>query len=917
VAFSHGAAGAASPVLDLSIPQVQRPGQVAAQPLLPSFLYLPGEHELPSGAAALPWDSAPKTIAGEFARWQGARVPGRLVASAKSWLCHDGVDRTAPILPWGAPQEVARVSPTEASALLLAHMAAAWNAAHPGLPLADQEVVITVPASFDEVARSLTVAAAQRAGLRKFTLVEEPLAAFYDFLSRNRNDIAGTLSGIRLVLVVDVGGGTTDFTLVSATLSVDGPALRRVAVGDHLMLGGDNMDAALARLAEARLVAGGRKLSTAQWIQLVQATRSAKEVLFTANAPERHGISLLGEGTRLLGGTLSTELGRDEAAALLLDGFFPTCSPDERPRRSARTGLQEIGLPYAQDPAITRHLAGFLAQHSAAGYTALGSAPGDALPRPDAILLNGGVFKSQLLVQRLLDIVSSWWPDSPRIPLLGHDSLELAVARGAAYYGLARRGLGQRIGGGAAHALYVGLAEAKAGGQPRALCVVPRGQEEGVPVELSDRVFSLTLGKPVQFPLYSTTADRVDRPGDVVAVNEELTALPLLHTVLQSSRQRTETTVPVYLRANLTEIGTLELSCVSADSDERWRLEFGLRGTAGPSGPSTTAAMPAELAQVREIIERVYGSKPQTLEDKEVQQLGRNLEDSLGPRDTWSLPVLREMWGILHASASRRRRSARHERVFLQLFGYTLRPGFGYPLDEWRCAQTFRLLGETLGFPAEASVWNEYWVLCRRAAGGLDQTQQMSLWHYLKPHLARRVPPSPPKNLPRPKGPQPEGFDEMVRAAASLERIEPAEKVIFGNWIAARLRSPGRHPSTWAWALGRLGARVPLHGSIHRAVRAEDAAAWLELLLDLGLTKLEGAPFAAAQLARCCGDRLRDIDDALRQRTATELRRANASEHWIQMVEQVVVLEADDEARALGDSLPLGLKLRDHTNEKK
>ncbi len=331
---------------------------------------------------------------------------------------------------------------------------------------------------FDEVARALTVSAAQNAGLKQFTLVEEPQAAFYDFTARHRHDLAEALQEVRLVLVVDVGGGTTDFTLIQVGVSPEGPLLRRIAVGDHLMLGGDNMDAALARLVEERF---GKKLSATQWTQLAQATRTAKESLLSATPAERHGLALVAEGSRLLGGTLSTELKREEVERLILDGFFPDCAPGESPRRAPRVALQELGLPYAQDPAVTRHLTAFLRQHATAGFEALGLLGSQGLPRPDAILLNGGVFNSPKITERLIRIASAWWPDEAPIRLLQHDSLELAVARGAAYYGLVRRGLGRRIGGGAAHAFYVGLAAQKEATTPRAVCLIPRGHEEGQP----------------------------------------------------------------------------------------------------------------------------------------------------------------------------------------------------------------------------------------------------------------------------------------------------------------------------------------------------------------------------------------------------------------------------------------------------
>ncbi len=921
VAFARLVEGATPTLTDFPVPQLQRPGQVAALPLLPSCLYLPGAHELAAGSTGLPWDASPPQVVGEFARWQGARVPGRLVASAKSWLCHAGVDRAAAILPWGAPAEVAKISPTHASALLLSHLAAAWNHTHADAPLALQEVVITVPASFDEVARALTANAARQAGLEKFTLVEEPQAAFYDFTSRHRADLADALAGVRLVLVIDVGGGTTDFTLISAAVGDEGPVLKRIAVGDHLMLGGDNMDAALARRAEERLVAAGHKLNATQWTQLVQAARAAKEALLAVTAPRHHAIAIAGSGSRLVGTTLSTELTREETEQVIVEGFFPFCAPDESPRRAARMALQELGLPYAPDPAITRHLAAFLAKHATTAHAALSPSPpspslplspsseSPTLPRPDAILLNGGVFNSPRLAQRLVEVVSAWWPDAPRLPLLHHDSLDLAVARGAAAYGLARRGLGRRIGGGAAQALYVGLTADGDAAAPSAVCVIPRGQEEGQTLDLTARPFQLTVGQPVQFPLYSTTDDRVDRPGEIVAIADTFHPLPPLHTLLRTAHAQGRA-VPVHLRSTLTELGTLELWCVSNVADERWRLEFEVRGAASRAGASVTESMPASFGQVRELVERVYGPAPRTIEPRDVKRFGDTLEAALGPRETWTVPLLRELWGTLFAGAKKRRRSAIHERLFYRFVGYGLRPGFGYPLDEWRCEQTFQLLPENVQAHGETSVWNEFWVMWRRLAGGLAVEHHQAIWRVLEPHLARRIPPQAAKNTPRPKGLQPEGLDEMVRTAAALEHLDPAQKATLGQWIVTRLQTPGQSAAgPWAWALGRIGARVPVFGSGHRTVDPDLAGAWLELLLTRDFRTVDGAAFAAVQLARLTGDRTRDLDADLRARTVVALQGAGAPERWLHVVTEAVPLDDADQARALGDTLPLGLKL--------
>jgi molecular chaperone DnaK (HSP70) len=907
LAFVDAARGKDSPVEDFPIPQLLRPGESAPRPLLPSCLYIPGEHELPPGAVHLPWPAPSPLIAGEFARWQGGRVPGRLVSSAKSWLCHAGVDRSADILPWGAPAEVKKISPVTASAALLEHMALAWNHAHPQAPLADQEVVITVPASFDEAARSLTVRAARQAGFKNFTLVEEPQAAFYDFTSRHRASLNQALGEARLILVADVGGGTSDFTLIQAGVGPEGPVLRRIAVGEHLMLGGDNMDTALARMAEERF--GSRRLSATQWMQLVQASRAAKEALLALDGPDKHGIAIVSEGSRLLGGTLSTEFKRGEVEPMILDGFFPLCSAEDQPRRQARVALQELGLPYAQDPAITRHLAAFLREHAAAGFAALGEGAAEgSLPRPDAILLNGGVFNSPKIADRFLAAVSAWWPKAPAIPLLRHDSLELAVARGAAYYGLVRRGLGQRIGGGAAYAFYVGLAPEKEGGSPRGVCLIPRGQEEGQTVELKARPFTLTLGRPVQFPLYSTTSDRIDRPGDIVAVVEpEFRSLPPTHTLFKGSGS---STVPIFLRATLTELGTMELWCVNATKpEERWRLEFELRGSAARSARTVIESMPQRFEEACEAVDRVFGKTPMVVETREVKQLFRAIERIIGPRETWRLPLLRELWGTLISGARQRRRSADHERIYFQLLGYALRPGFGYPLDEWRCEQTLQLYTEVVKHHTEQPVWNEFWILWRRIAGGIDESRQQDLWKYLKPALSRQVPPNPPKGM-KPSGVQPQGLDEMVRTAASLELLDPAEKGMLGNWIAARLRESPQPGGPWAWALGRLGARVPIHGSGHKTVPVEQVQLWIELLLKIGLDKLDNAAFASAQMARMTADRTRNVDDAVRERVIAALRTMSAPEGWIRLVTEITELEAADEARALGDTLPIGLQLR-------
>src|SRR5579883_85290 len=923
MAYAEAAKGADAPIIDFGILQLARPGEASTLPLLPSCIYVPAAHELALSQNALPWNEASGQVVGESARWQRAKVPGRLIVSAKSWLCHPGVDRQAPILPWGAVGDVPKISPVTAASSLLRHMACAWNATHPNAPLEDQEVVITVPASFDEVARALTVQAAQAAGLKKLTLLEEPQAAFYDFTARHRRDLENVLKGIRLVLVVDVGGGTSDFSLVQAGSTPEGPVLRRIAVGEHLMLGGDNMDAALGRVVEERVLGAGRRLSVTQWTQLTQLTRVAKENLLSSEAGGRkkvldhYQISIAAEGSRLVGSTLTAKLERAEAERIVLDGFFPVCGAESEPQRGGRVTLQELGLPYVQDPAVTRHLAEFLRTHAAAARAALGLAGDEpGLPRPHAILLNGGVFNSAPITRRLVEVVSSWWPEGPPVSLLEHDSLDLAVARGAAFYGLVRRGLGQRIGGGAAHALYVGL-DKIGSEQQMALCVIPRGQEEGQPVDLGGRVFQLSLGRPVRFPLYSTASDRIERAGDAVPVSQDLHPLPAIHTLLKGGSGGTAK-VAVHLRAVLTEIGTLELWCVSNNGPERWRLEFELRGEAEAGAFTVTESIPDSFAEARYWVEKFFGGKASGLHtgtglkgspQKDVRHLWNTLETVIGPREDWRLPILRELWSVLFAGAARRRRSAEHERIYFQLLGYTLRPGFGFPLDDWRCEQTAKLFCESIQFHQEKAIWKEFWVCWRRLAGGLSPTRHQEIWSFLKPFLALRVPPQPSRNLPKPKGVQPEGLDEMARLAAGLEHIPTEEKIEMGQWFAARLSQPQMASGPWTWSLGRLGARAPIFGSIHNVVPPERASEWVTRLLDPAVRRIEGALFAVTQIARLTGDRARDLDPDVRTLVVEALESAGASPSWRRLVTEIVALEGADKARALGDTLPVGLTL--------
>ena len=562
-----------------AVPQVVSPGEVQARPLLPSFLLLPGPHDVPEGALALPWDPAIDLAVGEYARERGAELPARLVASAKSWLSNQGVDRTAAILPWDAPADARRVSPVDALAAFLRHLTAAWNAqmaaADPTLRLEQQELYLTVPASFDAVARELTVQAARAAGLHNFTLLEEPQAAFYAWIDANAAGWRDAVNVGESILVCDVGGGTTDFSLIQVVDEGGNLELQRVAVGDHILLGGDNMDLTLAYALQAKLAQQGTKLDTWQFRTLWHRCRKAKERLLNDPTLEAEPISILGRGSSLIGGTIRTELTRQEIESVLLAGFFPDCGPDDVPQQQRRVGIREMGLPYASDPAITRHLAQFLQRHAvdAEGRRAY----------PSAVLFNGGVMKAEPLRARVLDVLRAW-SGNPSLRELDAVDLDQSVALGASYYGLARQGRGLRIRAGASRAYYIGVESAMPAvpGIPtpvNALCVVPFGMEEGAQEEIRGKEFGLVVGEPAVFQLLASTTHKDDRPGEIVEDwSGDLQEVTTMEALLPATDEESAgALIPVWLESKMTEIGTLELWCVARDGERRWRLEFNLR----------------------------------------------------------------------------------------------------------------------------------------------------------------------------------------------------------------------------------------------------------------------------------------------------------------------------------------------------
>jgi len=891
-ALAHVDAERSARVVSDEIAQLVAAGEVLPRPTLPSFLYLAGEHELPPEALKLPWADAPSDrIVGELARTQGTNVPARLVASAKSWLCHPRVDRLAPILPWGeSAAETKRISPVEASASYLRHLDGVWRHAT-GRALADEDVVLCVPASFDEVARELTVRAAVEAGLPKVTLLEEPQAAFYAWIADH--SAAAPLVAGDTVLVCDIGGGTTDFSLITVR---DGGVYERTAVGDHLLLGGDNMDLALARRVEARL-AQGKKLEHHAFQQLVQACRIGKERLLGDEARASWTITVAGRGSKLIGGAMRDEIARAEAEELVLDGFFPRVTADSAPEKR-RLGIQEFGLPYAADAAITRHLAAFLALHRA---------------RPTAVLWNGGVLKSAQIRARILEVLTAWLGATPRV--LENAAPDLAVARGAAYYGLARRGTGVRIAGGAARAFYLGVDTTQVTpGQLTVLCLTPRGFEEGSEVTLSEHALELLTNRPVRFRLFSSS-DRVgDRAGQLLTLAPDaLAELPPMYTVLRFVRSSQEAALSVNLRARLTEIGTLELEAVARatgnEDEDRWKLNFDLRASDEPAAPASVS--PAEtvpgdvdahkLEQAIAVLRALYGKDGGIVVDP--PSVMKQLQAILGPRDTWTFTTLRALWEPLKDLRGGRGKSAAHEARWYNLVGFALRPGFGYPLDDWRVKETWRLFNAGLVHDKDDPCKLEWWILWRRVSGGLTRTQQDEIWKRVAPHFV----PSFAKKAER-KPPGAQEAAEMWRCVASMERIPARQKAELGDALLAAIEKKKLGDQS-LWALGRLGARVPLYGPVDGVVAKAKAEKWLERVMAMPW-KGDAHALAAAEIARASGDRARDLDEGLRRKLAERLKAAVAEgDRLARLVLEPTAREAKEERLAFGDSLPSGLRL--------
>jgi molecular chaperone DnaK (HSP70) len=849
------------PVHVFETPQLVAAGRVEARRTLPSFLFL--EEGQPVGV---------------YAREQGALVPTRLVHSAKSWLSNPDVDRTAKILPWDS-QETGRVlSPVEVSARILAKFREEWD--RQSAPLAAQDIVLTVPASFDEEARELTVMAARDAGIERLTLLEEPAAAFYSWIANNLAQSRKKLFDGQTVLVCDVGGGTSDFSLIRVSRDGDLINFTRTAVGKHLLLGGDNLDLTLAWLVETKL---GAKLSIRQRSGLRRQCSAAKEKLLNDPDLQAVEITVLGSGSSLIGKTLRSEIRREEALELALDGFLPFTERGEAPKEEARSLFRELGLPYVSDAAITRHLNAFLEPLGAP---------------PDAILFNGGFFIPGILRERVADVVGRWYGRRPEI--LENSELDLAVARGAAYYSYVRStGSGVLVRGGLPRTYYIALGEAR-DGKFSAVTLVPRGAEEGTAIEIDNDALQLVANRPVSFRLYSSLTRSADKLGDVVefaADDAELHRHAPLHAVIRFGKKAEERLIPVRLGARLTEIGTLETWCESKVSDNRWNLEFQLRKQAveQPAERRASAVVSEQaLKSSLALIEEVFA--PSSKSPIPPEELPARLEQTMGlGRNSWPLSAIRPMADAFLAAAAGRKKSPAFEIRWLNLAGFCLRPGFGYPGDDFRIEQARRLYSGGIAYANQVQCEIDWWIFWGRVAGGLNRNQQADVYQRLSGFLL-------PRGNKKPQRINAALLREMWRAAASLELLPLGAKTELGDALTKRIKA-GDFKESELWCVSRLGARQLFYGPINLVVPPASATRWAEAIMNIA-----AAGDALASLGRRTDDPTRDLPAATRQTIRGKL------EAMPNAVRLLAVLdgEAEDDralGRIFGEELPSGLVL--------
>jgi len=856
---------------------------------LPSFLFWPTE----AHAQAMPTFAQDHGgwVLGEGAVDLGRRMKGRLVTSAKSWLCHARVDRTQAILPWGSEEGIPKISPLEATERLLSHLSLSWknHEFSAGSELKDQQLTITLPASFDQSARAFTVEACQRAGLGNARLLEEPQAAFYNWVTLRQGRWGQALGEARKVLVCDIGGGTSDFSLINCTEKDGQMTFEREAVGHHLLLGGDNMDLALAHLAESRLSGGKQKLNQSQWQLLSQLTRSAKEILLSGEQ-EKVSIRLPGSGRKVIGGLRQAELSGDEVLKMVLDGFFPLLEDSYQPRENS--GVMELGLPYEAEPAITHHILDFLRRHNEGEY-------------PEAILFNGGALEPPAIRERILELLKKNSPKGESVKVLESNSLASAVARGAAYYSYISLKGGLKIGGGSPVSFYLGL-EGKEGRSHA--CVVPKGSEAHEPSEVQIEGLEVHTNQPVSFEIYQSDEHPEDEAGEIRKLSSLMESSGRLNTMVRFGKGG-DKTIPVKIEGELTELDTLKVTLVSINTSHRWDLEFDLREGVQESAEDSVDLVGGDSGDGYDRIELDEKSLSLMVEEAltsaQPRSVLKTLEKKTGSsKSKWDLDFLRKVSDQILERSEDRKRSAEHEKMWLSSLSYCIRPGFGDPKDELRRQKLWSLCRSEPISRRDLQCQREWAILWRRASAGLESGKQADLFQRNKRGLLDK------KGKAELKGVGP----ELWRMLCSMEAMPPQDKKRMGEALLVHLESGGAQVETALWCLGRLGARMPFSGQVENLLSREKVEPWIARLLAHPEWQPQGGTQTLVECARRCGDRVLDIDDELRNQVLVFLSEhgADREDEWSRPLCQVTNRELVEQGKLIGDGLPLGLKLTSH-----
>ena len=891
VAYADLREGQTREIKSLSIPQWTRSGHCESLDLLPSFLFAPisGTHDV----ACLPWEkTAGRFTAGVFARNQAGLTPSRVVQSAKSWLSHSRVNREAPILPWGFDGEIEKISPVMASSAVLRHLKHAWDheiaPKDPSLKLEHQDVVVTIPASFDEVARGLTLTAATEAGLSRVTLVEEPQAAFYWWIESHKNRWDEALPNGGVVLVCDIGGGTTDLSLIRISPREDGPpSFERLAVGRHLLLGGDNIDNAMAKSIEQRQ---SKKLDIRQWAQLVSRCRGAKEGLLRGEGEGVISVQVPGSSSRLIGGSVSVDIPLQELETLLLEGFLPEVKGNDEGVARARAGLMQQGLPYEKDPAITRHILSFLRSQASADDDAI-----NGLLRPSALLFNGGATHSRMVRERISSVVGAWFGEEA-LPILSNDEPDRAVSMGAATYGLSRRGEGVRIRGGSARAFYVSFGE-----DGKAMCILPHGTEEGKRMRVEDSRVSARTNEAVAFKVLTSSTRTEDEVGEVIAIHPELEELPPLVTVLEFGKAASREALPVALVSELTPLGTIAVACASLKTPHSWTLEFALSGESVEVQDELPSRQldEAVIEQASQCVDGVFRG------NEAPNSLMRSLETVLGQgREEWSAQTLRALWKPLLDAAPSRERSPEHEMRWFNLAGYCLRPGFGQPGDTIRCKELWRAAyGDGVRHKKSAATWREWWVLWRRVSGGLKSGQQTEILG-----SAQRLLGGKKLNVSRlGRGtPDKAELQELWMLAGSLERVEANVRIKLGRQ-ALKYMTTEQLVRYGYWVIGRIGTRQPIYAGVDGVLPRKEVEEWVSEVVRRSWKNSAKVAFELAQLGRFTDDRAIDLSEASRNLLIEKVTEVNAEERVVRFLTTASALDTAEQGKLLADSVPTGL----------